>query len=82
MGVAQLHEAGALVGRRAVDRAGKVQGIVGDDTDRPAFDTDQRGDHAVAKAFADLKERAVVGHGLDHVAHIVGAQPIGRHRMP
>ena len=72
MGVAQLHEACALVGRGAVDGPGKMQRIVGDDADRPAFNSDQRRDHAVAKATPDLEERSVVGQRMDQLIGDIG----------
>ena len=52
VGVAELHEAGGLVGGVAVDGAAEMQGVVGHHADRPAFYADERGDHAVAPAAA------------------------------
>ena len=60
-GVAQLHEAGRLVGAVAVDGAGEVVRVVGDHADRPALDAEQRGDHAEPEAAAQLEHRAGVG---------------------
>ena len=45
-GVAQLHEAGRLVGPVGVDGAGQVHRVVGDHAHRASLDPDQRGDHA------------------------------------
>ena len=49
VGVAQLQEAGGLVGAVGVDGAAEVGRVVGDDAERPALDPDERGDHAGPK---------------------------------
>ena len=51
----------ALSAPSAVDGAGEVRRVVGDDADRPALDADQRGDHAEAEVAAQLEHRAGVG---------------------
>ena len=76
--VAELHEARGLVGAVAVDRAGEVERVVGDDAERAALDARQRGDHAGAEAAAQLEHRAAVGERLDDRAHVVDAQAVLR----
>ena len=46
VGVAQLEEAGRLVGAVAVDGPAEMDRVVGHDADGPALDPDQGGDHA------------------------------------
>ena len=48
--VAQLHEARGLVGAVGVDCAAEVGGVVGDDAERPAVDSRERGEHPRAEA--------------------------------
>ena len=59
--VAELHEARRLVGAVAVDRAGEMRRVVGDDAERPALDARERGHHAGAEAAPQLEHRAGVG---------------------
>ena len=64
-GVAELEEAGRLVGAVGVDGAGQVHGVVGDHAHRPALDADQRGDHPEPEGGPQLEHRADVGDGVD-----------------
>ena len=77
-GVAQLHEAGRLVGAVGVDRAGEVHGVVGDHAHRAPFDADQRGDHAEAEVRAQLEHRPDVGDRVDGRPHVVHLQAVLR----
>ena len=74
--VAQLQEAGGLVGAVGVDRTAEMRGIVGDDARRPAFDPRQRGDHARRPTTSQLEHRPVSTHGVDHGAHVVHADAV------
>ena len=47
--IAQLHEASGLVGAVAIDRAGQMNGVVGDHAERAPLDPDQRGHHPEPK---------------------------------
>ena len=51
-GVAELQEAGRLVGAVGVDGARQVHRVVGDDAHRAALDPDERGDHARGRSAA------------------------------
>ena len=77
-GVEQLHEARRLVGAVAVDGAGEVGRVVGEDADGLALDAGQRRHHAEAEVAAQLEHGAGVGEALDDGADVVGAQPVGR----
>ena len=74
--VAQLHEPRRLVRTVGVDRAGEMRRVVGDQPHRPAFDADERGDHADAELRSQLEHRVVVGEPVDDGAHVVDAQPV------
>ena len=54
-GVAQLQEAGGLVGGIAVDRPAQMRRVVGYHPNRATFDTGQSGHHAVAEPLANLE---------------------------
>jgi hypothetical protein len=43
VGIAELHEAGGLVGRVGVDRAAEMRRVAGQDADRSPFDPGERG---------------------------------------
>ena len=72
-GVAQLQEAGGLVGAVGVDRAAEVGGFVGDHAQRAPVDARERGDDAGAEAAAQLEHGALVEQGLDDRADVVDA---------
>ena len=80
VGVAQLDEAGGLVGGRAVDGPG-VGGerLVGEDADAAAAEAGQGGDHRRRPGASQLEHAAVVGEGLDQAAHVVGPAPVVGH---
>ena len=81
-GVAQLHEAGRLVGCRRVDRPAEMPRVVGEDADRAALEPGQRGDHAEAEVAPQLEHRADVEEQLDRAPDVVHAQAIDRHDAP
>jgi len=68
-GVAQLKEAGCLVGGLAGERSGAVTGVVGDHTDRPALDPRKGRDELWAEALAKNGHRPLVGQRLDDRDH-------------
>lgn len=82
MRVAQLEEAGGLVGGVAVDRAAEVRRVTGDQAHRAALDPDQRGDDPDAEGAAQLEHRAAVGEVGDRAPDVVGAQPVLRDDVP
>ena len=59
-GVAEGHEAGRLLRRSDVERAGEGEWLVGDDADRPAADRRQRRHDVGRPAVAQLEQAAVV----------------------
>ena len=59
--VAQLHEAGRLVGRIRIDRAAEMRRVARQDPDRPPLDAGERGEDARAEAGAQLEQRVGVG---------------------
>ena len=75
-GVAQLHEAGALVRALGVDGAGQMSGIVGNHAERHPLHANERGDDAGPPTLAQLQHRADVGDAGYHLAHVVVAQPV------
>ena len=79
MGVAQLHEARALVGRVGIDGAAQVQRVVGHQAHGPAFDARQRGVDSSAKTRAQRQQTAFVHQALHGRARIVGAQAVFGH---
>ena len=70
--VAQLQEAGRLVGRGGGDRPGHVPRVVGDHPDGPALDPGKRGHHLAGEARPQERHRTLVGQRLDDRADIVG----------
>ena len=56
--LAQLHEAGRLVGVGGVDGAGQVLWVVGQEADRPPLQAGQSGDHAWRERRSQFEERS------------------------
>ena len=78
--VAQLQEAGRLVGRGGGDRARHVPRVVGDHPDGPALDPGERGHHLAGEARPQERHRTLVGQRLDDRADVVGAPgALGNH---
>ena len=75
-GVAELHEARALVAGLYVEGAAEMGWVVGDETHRPALYAHERGDHAVAPVAPKLEHGVVVRERFDHAANVVNAQAI------
>ena len=82
-GVAELHEARAPCRRRRSRsrRRGAIGLLAMTPSGRPSTRI-ERGDHAEPEVAADLEHRAVVGERLDHLAHVVDAQPVLRDDAP
>ena len=78
-GVAELQEAGRLVGAGRVDGAGQVGRVVGEYADRVALDAGQGGDHAEAEVPAQLEDGPGVEDQVDGPAHVVAAQAVDGH---
>lgn len=76
--IAQLEKPGGLVRSGSVDRAAEVARVVGDDTDRPALNADQRGDDPLAESGPELQHRSGVGERLDNRSNVVDAEPVLR----
>jgi hypothetical protein len=75
-GVAELHESRGLVGAVAVDRAGEIDGVVRDQSDRTSFDSDQSGQHPESEMPAYLEHRAGIGESLNDRSDVVDAKSI------
>ena len=78
--VAQLQEAGGLVGGLGVDRPAEMGGVVGDHPQRAALQAGQRGHHARAPSAAQLEHRALVEELLHDVADLVAALALLGHQ--
>src|SRR5216683_1825960 len=74
--VAQLHESRSFVGAIAVDRAREIDRVVGYQSDRPSFDSDQGSYHSEAEIPAYLEHRAGVGQRLDNRSDVIDAESI------
>jgi hypothetical protein len=74
--IAELHEAGRLVGRIGVDRAAEVGRIAREQADRPSFDADQRGQDPDAEAGAQFEQRVGVADSSHQRAHVVDADAV------
>ena len=76
--VAQLHEPGGLVRTIAVNRAGQELRVVGENSDGPALDPGQGGDHAEAEVRPQLQHRARIRQDPDQFADAVDSQAVLR----
>ena len=70
-----LEKARALVGGVGVDGATQMVRIVGDEPERPAFDSYKCGHQADAELAAQLQHRPRVGQNLDHWMNLVRTPP-------
>ena len=70
-GVAERHEAGGLLRRRDVQRAGQRQRLVGDDADRAPTDRGERGHHVGGPAGADLQHAVGIDDRRGDLADVV-----------
>ena len=78
--VAQLQEAGGLVGRGRRDGARHHHAVVRDDTDRAAVDPRQRGHHLGRETWPQERHRPLVGQRLDDRGDRIGAPgALGNH---
>ena len=71
-GVAEPDEPRRLLGRGDVERAGQDAGLVGHHAHRHAAEAGEGGHELAGPARPQLADLAVVAHGSDHVAHVVG----------
>ncbi len=79
--VAQLQEAGRLVGRVGVDRTAEMRGIVCDDAERLAFDPREHGNHPRPEALAQLEQRVLIAETVQDLAHLISALALLRHDL-
>ena len=70
---AQLHETGSLVATHGINRAAQTGRIIGNQTERFAFDAHQRRDHSRRKCLAQLQHGTRIGQGLNQGADVVHA---------
>ena len=71
-GVAELYEAGLLLGARAVESAAEVHGIVGENADGVASETGEAANEGRGTVAAYFEEGAAVGDDFNNVPHVVG----------
>ena len=79
--VAQVNEAGHFLGRRRVETAAALAGIVGHDTDRFAFEKRETGHERTALKPAHLEERPAVHDEFDEPANVVRLASPARHDL-
>ena len=78
--VAQVHEAGRLVGGVVVEDPAHLARLVGDDPDRPPAHARQAGDDRLRPLRLEVEPVAVVDDPPDHVVHVVRlAVGLGEH---
>src|SRR5581483_6870958 len=70
-GVAEVDEAGRLVGRVVLEDASELLGLIGDDPDRLAAEAGEAGDDRLRELRLDVEELAAVRDLADHVVHVV-----------
>src|SRR6188472_103969 len=71
-GVAEVDEAGGLVGGVVIEYSGQLLGLVGDDPGWLAAETGEAGDQGLGELWLDVEELAVIDDLADHVVHVVG----------
>ena len=76
--VAEVDEAGHLVGGLRGQAAAEVRGIGCQHADRPAVEPRERGDERAAEARAELEHRAAVEDGVEDLTHLVRLAPLAR----
>src|SRR5207237_2111553 len=80
-GVARAHEAAALSGGVDVEHAGQDLGLVAYDAHDVAVQAAEAAHQASGPVGRVLEELAVVEHGGDHPAHVVGLVRAGGHEL-
>ena len=65
--------------RRLLRALGKQHAVVGEDRHREAPDAGEAGDQGRAVERLEFVQVGAVDDARDHVAHVVGRAPIGRH---
>ena len=71
-----MHKARSFVGRIGVDGAAQMQRVVGNAAQRFAFDAQERGVYACAKASAQHQHAAGIANALDGRAAVIHAQTV------
>ena len=69
---AQHEEVGDLIRGLGVDGPAEMMTAVGQQSERRAFDADQRGDHSDSVVGPQFQDRSDVGDRFDRVVHVVG----------
>jgi hypothetical protein len=78
-GLAELDEAPDLARAGRGHRAGEMPPVIRQHADRNAEQAGEPGDLPGTVAPAHLEERAAIDQRIDHLAHIEGTAPVGRH---
>ena len=81
MRIAQLHEAGRLVGGIGVDGTAQMQRVVGQHAERATTHPRQSGVNAQAKSRAQLQHTALIGDALHGRSGVVRAQTVFGHHV-